>query len=73
MFDVITICFSEIENKELFLERKELFLEKFKELLKDEKSEFSRAITEGTSSKSAIDTRFDVMKNLINEVINAKN
>ena len=73
LFDVITICFSEIENKELFLERKELFLEKFKELLKDEKSEFSRAITEGTSSKSAIDTRFDVMKNLINEVINAKN
>ena len=72
LFDVITICFSEIENKELFLERKELFLEKFKELLKDEKSEFSRAITEGTSSKSAIDTRFDVMKNLINEVINEK-
>ena len=73
LFDVITICFSEIERKELFLENKELFLEKFKELLSDEKSDFSRAITEGTSSKSAIETRFDIMKNLIDEVINAKN
>lgn len=71
LFDVITICFSEIENKELFIKNKELFVDKFKELLKDDKGEFSRSITEGTSSKSAIETRFNIMKNLIQEVLNA--
>lgn len=71
LFDVITICFSEIENKELFIKNKEVFVDKFKELLKDEKGDFSRTITEGTSSKSAIETRFSIMKNLIQEVLNA--
>ncbi|HFU75893.1 MAG TPA: DUF262 domain-containing protein [Arcobacter sp.] len=70
LFDVITICFSEINNRDKFLENKNVFLQKFKALLKDEQSEFLRAITEGTSDKSAIETRFEIMNKLIEEVLN---
>lgn len=70
LFDIITICLGEIKNKDNFIEKKDLFLSKFKELLSDEKSDFSRAITEGTSSKHAIETRFYIMRNLIHEVLN---
>lgn len=73
LFDVITVCFSEIEDKKLFLQRKELFLEKFKTLLQDEQGEFSKSITEGTSSKGAVETRFTIMRNLIQEVLDEKN
>ena len=69
IFDVITVLFSEIDNKSLFLERKEIFLDRYKELLKDEKGEFSKAITEGTSGKNAIETRFRIIKKLIEEVM----
>ncbi|MFZ2969299.1 MAG: DUF262 domain-containing protein [Sulfuricurvum sp.] len=70
LFDVITVCFSNIENREKFLERKSLFLNKFLELLKDEQSEFTNAITKGTSGKGAVETRFKIMNELIKEVLN---
>ncbi|CAA6825173.1 MAG: Unknown protein [uncultured Sulfurovum sp.] len=69
LFDVITICFSEIKDRDKFFNKKELFLIKFKKLLKDEQGEFLKAITEGTSDKSAIETRFEIMNKLIKEVI----
>jgi len=69
LFDVITVCLSNIENKEKFLERKTLFLEKFLELLKDEQSEFTNAITKGTSGKGAVETRFKIMYELIKEIL----
>jgi len=71
LFDVITVCFSEIKSKENFLAKQELFLTKFIELLEDEQSEFTKAITEGTSSKSAIESRFKIMTQLIEDVLNA--
>lgn len=70
LFDVITVCFSEIENKELFLKRKDLFLERFIPLIEDEHGEFSKAITEGTSDRGTIETRFKIMNKLIKEVLN---
>lgn len=70
LFDVITVCFSEIKNKSLFLENKSLFMHKFLGLLQDEQSSFSRSITEGTSDRSAIEARFEIMNNLIYEVLN---
>lgn len=70
LFDVITVCLGEIEDKEKFIFHKTKFLNNFEELLKDEKSEFSRAITEGTSSKNAIETRFSIMRDLIQDVLN---
>lgn len=70
LFDVITVCFSEISDKEVFLLRKNLFVDKFKALLKKENGEFLNSITLGTSSKSAIETRFRVVRNLIKEVLN---
>jgi hypothetical protein len=73
LFDVITVCFSEIEDKEKFLLNRELFMKKFLELLRDEQSDFSKAITEGTSSKSAIESRFKIMDSLIKEVLDEKN
>jgi hypothetical protein len=48
-------------------------MNKFLKLLRDEQSEFSKAITEGTSSKSAIESRFEIMDGLIKEVLNDKN
>lgn len=70
LYDVITVCLSNIEDKEKFLERKHLFLEKFLMHLKDEQSEFTDAITRGTSGKGAVETRFKIMNELIREVLN---
>jgi len=70
LFDVITVCFSEIKNKELFLERKDVFLKRFIQLIEDEHGEFSKAITEGTSDRGTIETRFKIMNKLIKEVLN---
>lgn len=70
LYDVITVCLSSIEDKEKFLERKNSFVEKFLKLLKDEQSEFTNAITKGTSGKGAIEIRFKIMNELIKEVLN---
>lgn len=70
VFDVITVLFSEIKNKEYFLLKKDLFHEKFIELLRDEESEFSRSVTKGTSAKSSVVTRFRIIHELIEEIIN---
>jgi len=70
LFDVITVCFSNIKDKDKFFNNKEVFNKKFINLLQDENSEFSKAITEGTSGKSAIETRFKIMNELIQEVLN---
>ncbi|MEA1956041.1 MAG: DUF262 domain-containing protein [Campylobacterota bacterium] len=70
LFDVLTVCFSEIDNKEFFINNKGTFIDKFLNLLKDENSNFSKAITEGTSTKSMIESRFEIMENLIKEVLN---
>ena len=69
LFDVITVCFSKIKDKNNFLNKKELFRKKLITLMQDEKSEFFKSITEGTSSKNAIETRFRIMNTLIEEVI----
>lgn len=69
LYDVTTVCLSNIENKDRFLAKKELFLEKFLKLLKDEQSEFTNAITKGTSGKGAVETRFKIMNELIKEVL----
>jgi len=70
LFDVIMVCFSEIENKDLFLEKKDIFLEQFRALIEDEKGEFAKSITEGTSDRLVIETRFKIMRNLIYKVLN---
>lgn len=70
LFDVITVCFSKIQNKELFLEKKDIFVKKFKKLIEDEQGDFSKAITEGTSDRTTIETRFKIMNELIDEVLN---
>jgi len=69
LFDVITVCLSNIKDKEKFIERKSLFLNKCLELLKDEQSEFTNAITKGTSGKGAVETRFKIINELIKEVL----
>ena len=70
LFDVITVCFSEIEDKTLFLNKKEVFKDKLITLMKKEQSDFFKSITEGTSSKGAIEIRFRIMKQMVKEVIN---
>ena len=70
LFDVLTVCLSEINDKEKFILKKDNFKNKLSKLLQDESSDFSRAITEGTSGKGAIEKRFEIMKELVEEVIN---
>jgi len=70
LFDVITVTFSEIENKEKFLDKKDIFLKKFIEKISNEEDEFRIAITKGTSDRNTILTRFRIMRNLIDEVLN---
>ena len=70
LFDVLTVCLSEINDKEKFILKKDNFKNKLSKLLQDESSDFSRAITEGTSGKGAIEKRVEIMKELVEEVIN---
>ncbi|HHH54828.1 MAG TPA: DUF262 domain-containing protein [Bacteroidetes bacterium] len=69
LFDVITVCLSNINNKISFLNKKEKFKKRLIELLRNEQGDFFKAITEGTSSKGAIETRFRIMNQMIKEVI----
>jgi hypothetical protein len=49
LFDVLTVCFDEISDKNLFLENKDFFIEELKAMLLDESSDFFISITKGTS------------------------
>jgi hypothetical protein len=40
LFDVLTVCFDEIDDKDLFLENKDFFIEELKAMLLDESSDF---------------------------------
>jgi len=72
IFDVLTVSFSSITNKEknLILFKRDNFKSKFIDLLLDEESVFYNSITKGTSTKSAITTRFKIIDELIKEVLN---
>ena len=70
LFDVLTVCLSEINDKEKFILKKDIFKNKLSKLLQEESSDCPRAITEGTSGKGAIEKRFEIMKELVEEVIN---
>lgn len=69
IFDVLTVCLDEVEDRNLFLENKDFFVKEFKKLLKDEESEFFTAVTKGTSGKWAKNTRFEVIRNLIKRTL----
>ncbi len=70
LFDVVMVCFNEIEDQSVFLSKNELFKTKFIKLLESENGEFLNSITLGTSAKSAIETRQRIIRNLIQEVLN---
>jgi len=70
LFDVLTVCFDEITDKESFLSYKDIWVTKLKSILQDETSEFFESITKGTSGKKAKETRFKIVRSLIKEVLN---
>ncbi len=70
LFDVLTVCFDEIKDKDTFLRNKDSFVEKLKECLKNETSSFFESITKGTSGKKAMEERFKTIRRLIGEVFN---
>lgn len=70
MFDALTVCFDEIKDKEKFIKNKEIFKNGFIQLLRNENSELSKSVTEGTSGKKVIDKRFSIVRKLIEETIN---
>jgi len=72
LFDVLTVCLSEVKNQDKFIRNKNLFLEKLKTLLLDEKGTFAKSITEGTSGKTAVENRFRIMDKLVTEVLSEK-
>lgn len=69
LFDVITVCFSEIDNRNDFFDKKDNFMLEFKQLLENKNGDFLSSITLGTSAKSAIATRFRILRGLIKEVL----
>lgn len=72
LFDVLTVCFDEIENKELFLQNKDFFVTELKDMLLNEQGDFFVSITKGTSGKWAKDTRFRVIRDLIRRTLGDK-
>lgn len=69
LFDVLTVCFDEITDKELFLNNKDIFVDKLKKFLLNENSDFFVSITKGTSGKWAKETRFKEIKDLIQQTL----
>jgi len=69
LFDVLTVCLDEVEDKKLFKTKKYLFIDGLKSLLIDERSSFFESITKGTSGKKAKERRFETIRGLIQEVI----
>jgi len=65
MFDVLTVCLSEIKNKEQFLLCKIQFKEAFIAILQDDNHPLTISINQGTGSKQAVSTRFKEMRKLI--------
>lgn len=72
LFDVLTICFDEIENKALFLQNKNFFVTNLKAMLSNEQTDFFVSITKGTSGKWAKDTRFKAIRDLIEQTLEGK-
>lgn len=76
LFDVLTVCLDEIEDKKSFSDKKVLFKTQLIELLKKESSDsvesitFFESITKGTSSKRAKEIRFETIRTLIKKVSN---
>jgi len=70
LFDVLSVCLDEIQDKETFFKNKDQFLKTLKQKLEDETSSFFESITTGTSGKKATVTRFNTIKQLIKEVLN---
>jgi hypothetical protein len=73
LFDVLTVCFDEISDKNLFLENKDFFIKELKVMLSNESSDFFISITKGTSGKWAKDTRFREMRSLIQKTLEYQN
>ncbi len=69
LFDVLTVCFDEITDKDLFLKNKDFFVRKLKEMLSNESADFFVSITKGTSGKWAKDTRFREIRDLIEQTL----
>lgn len=70
LFDVLTVCLDEIEDKTFFLTKKDSFKSKLITLLQNENSAFFESITKGTSSKRAKEIRLKTIKTLIKEISN---
>ena len=68
-YDVLTVCFDEITDKDLFLKNKDFFVRKLKEMLSNESADFFVSITKGTSGKWAKDTRFREIRDLIEQTL----
>lgn len=69
LFDVLTVCFDEIEDQALFLNKKDFFVTELKSLLKNENEDFFVSITKGTSGKWAKETRFSIIRKLIKQTL----
>ncbi|MFM5181553.1 DUF262 domain-containing protein [Aeromonas veronii] len=70
LFDVLTVCFSQIQDIDSFIKNKDAFNLRLNEMLSDESSILSQAIFQGTSSKRAVMDRFSEMRKIINEMEN---
>lgn len=71
LFEVLTVCLSQMENTSHFTERhQQEFKCRLVAMLENKQSVFSQAILQGTNSKRAVVDRFTEMNKLINDIEN---
>jgi hypothetical protein len=70
LFDVMTVCVSQVEDKAHLMRHSEQFKDRLLAMLADEQSTFSKAILQQTSSKRAVIDRFNEMRQLISDIEN---
>jgi hypothetical protein len=70
LFDVLTVCLSQVEDKEHLQRHAQLFKKKLIEMLSDEQSTFSQALMQEIDTKHAVINQFDEMRKLISEIEN---
>ncbi|MEH0711417.1 DUF262 domain-containing protein [Vibrio owensii] len=70
LFDVLTVCLSEVRNPLKLIEYKGYFKLSLIDAISQENSKFSQSIYQGTGSKRAVLDRFEYMRNLIKTIEN---
>lgn len=68
LFDVLTVCLSEVKDTEQLLRQQKMFKQELVAMITNEQSEFCQGITKGTATKQAVMNRFTHMRKLLKKI-----